>query len=70
MCGAVLRGLEGSIITERKCRRHYGFEIAQYYDPVRDKGYDSMKRTIFVSAVTGDKYLTGGVTWLIGKVSN
>ncbi|KAM0287963.1 hypothetical protein ACHAQH_000030 [Verticillium albo-atrum] len=64
--GAVLRGLEGSITTQRKCRRHYGYQHSRTYDPVAHRGYDKSKRELYVDPFKG-QCLTGFMSWNIGK---
>lgn len=70
VCGAVLRGLEGSIVRQKKCRRHYGFVASLEYDPSAHAGFDEQKRFVWTEQVTNVEYLTGFMQWDVGKVSN
>ncbi|CAG9983343.1 unnamed protein product [Clonostachys byssicola] len=65
--GAVLRGLEGSIVKEKKCRRHYGYSIGQRYYPTLHAGYDKAKRFTYYSKFNRADYLSGFMNWSIGK---
>ncbi|KAM3557081.1 hypothetical protein ARSEF4850_005239 [Beauveria asiatica] len=67
VCGAVLRGLEGSIVREKKCRRHYGTELAYEFVPAQDKNYDRSKRQVFTDIFDGCEYLSGFIHWQISK---
>lgn len=68
VCGAVLRGLEGSIVHKKKCRRHYGHGLSNVYDPILHSGYDTTKRHVWTHFKTGRKRLSGFMRWQIGKV--
>ncbi|KAL6811160.1 actin-like ATPase domain-containing protein [Trichoderma sp. SZMC 28013] len=50
VCGAVLRGLEGSIVRQKKCRRHYGHNMShgQFID------YETEINVDFCSYFQGD----------------
>ncbi|KAK8143159.1 hypothetical protein G3M48_007622 [Beauveria asiatica] len=67
VCGAVLRGLEGSIVREKKCRRHYGTMFAHKYDPVEHGNYDRSKRRVYTDPFYHDERLTGFIDWQISK---
>ncbi|KAM3500197.1 hypothetical protein MY10362_006621 [Beauveria mimosiformis] len=67
VCGAVLRGLEGSIVWEKKCRRHYGTEFNHIYNPTEYSDYDRSKRRVFTNAFNECKRLTGFINWQISK---
>ncbi|KAL7947533.1 actin-like ATPase domain-containing protein [Trichoderma barbatum] len=47
VCGAVLRGLEGSIVTEKKCRRHYGHSLSKAYNPSLHSNFDHDTRYVW-----------------------
>ncbi|OAA77585.1 Hsp70 family protein [Akanthomyces lecanii RCEF 1005] len=67
--GAVLRGLEGCIVREKKCRRHYGFELCHVYVPAKHSNYDRSKRHVYTDKFDGLDYLTGFVQWQMDKGS-
>ncbi|KAH8715147.1 Heat shock protein 12B [Beauveria bassiana] len=67
VCGAVLRGLEGSIVREKKCRRHYGTELGQRYIPAQHENYDRSKRRVYIHAFYNHEYLDGFLDWQISK---
>ncbi|KAJ3492701.1 hypothetical protein NLG97_g5203 [Lecanicillium saksenae] len=67
VCGAVLRGLEGSIVREKKCRRHYGIGISRRYDPVTYPNYDTTKRSVWFDPFQRQEQLTGFMNWAIEK---
>ncbi|OAA45111.1 Hsp70 family protein [Beauveria brongniartii RCEF 3172] len=67
VCGAVLRGLEGSIVREKKCRRHYGTEFTHIYDPAKHGNYDRSKRYVYTSAFDHCKHLSGFINWQFSK---
>ncbi|CAM1511902.1 Fc.00g094150.m01.CDS01 [Cosmosporella sp. VM-42] len=69
VCGAVVRGLEGSIVKEKKCRRHYGHVLSEPYDPERHRNFDKKKRFIYKHSWFDREYLTGFMYWEIRKVS-
>ncbi len=68
MCGAVLRGLEGSIVPVKKCRRHYGHTLARLYDPELHWNYDANKRRTWKHKWDGLLRLDGFMFWEINKV--
>jgi hypothetical protein len=70
VCGAVLRGIEGAITTERRCRRHYGYECSELYDPLKYPNYDKTKRWEFKDAYSERHLLSGFMTWFVSKVCN
>lgn len=70
MCGAVLRGLEGSIVPVKKCRRHYGHTLARIYDPEKDWNYDANKRRTWKHRWDGLMRLDGFMFWEINKVGH
>ena len=67
VCGAVLRGIEGSITTEKKCRRHYGYMSARPYDPNVHK-YDKSQRYVWYDIFQRRDYLSGFMKWKVAKV--
>ncbi|KAJ4213220.1 hypothetical protein NW759_011064 [Fusarium solani] len=67
VCGAVLRGIEGAITTERRCRRHYGYECSELYDPLKYPNYDKTKRWEFKDAYSERHLLSGFMTWFVAK---
>ncbi|KAM3433684.1 hypothetical protein MY4824_005810 [Beauveria thailandica] len=67
VCGAVLRGLEGSIVREKKCRRHYGTELVRRFVPTSHGNYDRSKRLVFTDVFDGCEYLSGFIHWQISK---
>ncbi|KAK1465439.1 hypothetical protein CCUS01_07556 [Colletotrichum cuscutae] len=69
VCGAVLRGVEGSITTEKRCRRHYGHMLSLEYCPEKHKGYDASKRRVYIDPFDRLTYLTGFMVWVIGKIT-
>lgn len=69
VCGAVLRGLEGSIVQKKKCRRHYGHTLSEPYNRILHQGYDTTKRRLWTDHTTGVENLSGFMFWKIGKVS-
>lgn len=70
VCGAVLRGLEGSIVRQKKCRRHYGYVASLEYDPYAHAGFDAQKRYVWTEQITNVEYLTGFMQWEVYKVSH
>lgn len=71
MCGAVLRGIEGSISSEKKCRRHYGHAVSHPYDPLLDASFDRDTRWVWKYMFDPERrqFLTGYMSWKIHKVS-
>ncbi|WAO95663.1 Hypothetical protein NCS54_01329700 [Fusarium falciforme] len=67
VCGAVLRGIEGAITTERRCRRHYGFLFSEVYDPQKYPNYDKAKRRVFKTHYSNRYKLSGFVKWFVAK---
>ncbi|VUC31051.1 unnamed protein product [Clonostachys rosea] len=67
VCGAVLRGLEGSIVKEKKCRRHYGYAHSRRYSPSTHAGYDRLKRFTHYNIFDQADYLSGFMSWSMGK---
>ncbi|KPM42135.1 hypothetical protein AK830_g4382 [Neonectria ditissima] len=67
VCGAVLRGIEGAITTERRCRRHYGYNSSELYDEVLHKSFDENTRYIFENPFEHELCLTGFMRWWIHK---
>lgn len=68
VCGAVLRGIEGAIITEKRCRRHYGIKRSRVYDSALHKPFDKKKRRVFKHDFEDKWMLTGFMHWMISKV--
>ncbi|KAF3929078.1 hypothetical protein ABW20_dc0105783 [Dactylellina cionopaga] len=60
--GAVLRGLEGSLVTNRMCRRNYGTRINTVFDPTIHHEEDA-----FYSTDTGMKMARNQVSWIVEK---
>ncbi|KAF8857613.1 hsp70-like protein [Acephala macrosclerotiorum] len=69
VCGAVLRGLEGSIVETKFCRRHYGHSMSKEYDPATDFNYDANKRYLWTDEFDGRKMLSGVMIWEMAKGS-
>ena len=66
--GAVLRGLEGSIVDTKFCRRHYGHSMSKKYDPLTDWNYDANKRQVWKDVFDGEEMLSGAMVWEMSKV--
>jgi hypothetical protein len=62
--GAALRGLEGIKPTKKRCRRHYGFRIAEKFREGIDPEEDA-----FRDEFDGTKYCSGMTRWQITKAS-
>ncbi|KAH0528137.1 hypothetical protein TsFJ059_003035 [Trichoderma semiorbis] len=67
VCGAVLRGLEGSIVRQKKCRRHYGYSLSRTYIPSIHADFDAQKRYIWMDQFKNEESLTGFMEWNVGK---
>ncbi|EHA52891.1 hypothetical protein MGG_05163 [Pyricularia oryzae 70-15] len=67
--GAVIRGLEGEIVKQRKCRRHYGVSFSHPYECSHHNGFNTSLRRTYMSLFTGKEYLTGFLTWKVDKGS-
>ncbi|CAG9945212.1 unnamed protein product [Clonostachys rosea f. rosea IK726] len=67
VCGAVVRGLEGSIVREKKCRRHYGYSVGRPFDHWLHRRFNKSKRYVFTDMVENKKFLTGFMKWKIKK---
>ncbi|KAI6380277.1 hypothetical protein MCOR25_001704 [Pyricularia grisea] len=67
--GAVIRGLEGEAVKQRKCRRHYGFEISKHYQHKLHKDFDKSLRRTWIDKFDGSKCLTGFLAWEVNKGS-
>ncbi|KAL6822786.1 actin-like ATPase domain-containing protein [Trichoderma sp. SZMC 28015] len=67
VCGAVLRGLEGSIVREKKCRKHYGHALAKVYNPSLHSNYNAQRRSIYKDVMDRVDRLTGFMFWQIPK---
>jgi len=53
--GAVAKGIDRvSLVTERKCRYHYGAPISKQFDPSQHSTED-----MYIEELTGEKYATG-----------
>ena len=59
-----LRGLEGTIIGSKRCRRHYGTVVARPFRP----GLDPVDGYVFSDPISG-QCRGGWMTWQIKKVS-
>jgi hypothetical protein len=67
--GAVLRGLEGSIVDVKKCRRHYGHSLSKEYDPKVHFNFDANKRHLWKDTFDDNKLqLSGFMFWEMNKV--
>ncbi|KAF3934121.1 hypothetical protein ABW19_dt0210203 [Dactylella cylindrospora] len=60
--GAVLRGLDGSLVPDRRCRRNYGTRINTVFDPMIHHEEDA-----FYSTDTGIKMARNQVSWIVEK---
>ncbi|KAK1240839.1 hypothetical protein MKX07_006272 [Trichoderma sp. CBMAI-0711] len=67
VCGAVLRGLEGTIVRQKKCRRHYGHTLSRAYDSSTHVNFDQVKRYVWMDHFRNEKNLTGFMFWKINK---
>ncbi|KAH0499221.1 hypothetical protein TgHK011_006426 [Trichoderma gracile] len=67
VCGAVLRGLEGTVVRQKKCRRHYGHELSEVYLPLIHVKYDQQKRYVWTDHFSNTKQLSGFMFWEINK---
>jgi len=67
VCGAVLRGVEGSITTQKKCRRHYGHTLGKEYDAALHFNFDENKRRLWKDKWINEQYLSGFMFWEIGN---
>lgn len=67
--GAVLRGLEGCIVRERKCRRHYGCTVSLPYIPQLHGRYRTETRRVWRDPFKKADYLNGFMDWQISKAS-
>jgi len=67
VCGAVLRGLEGSLVDKKSCRRYYGHSMCKKYNPLTDWNYNANTRYRWNDPFTGEEMLTGYMFWEISK---
>ncbi|OCL13732.1 hsp70-like protein [Glonium stellatum] len=67
VCGAVLRGLEGSIVEKKFCRRHYGHSLSKKYDPLTDSKYNATKRRVWTDSFREQEMLSGYMCWEMAK---
>ncbi|KAJ0131460.1 Secondary metabolism regulator laeA [Fusarium oxysporum f. sp. albedinis] len=67
VCGAVLRGVEGSMSKQKKCRRHYGHTMSRAYDPAVHFNFDENKRRLWNDPWTKEQNLSGFMNWEIAK---
>ncbi|RKK94543.1 hypothetical protein BFJ71_g8911 [Fusarium oxysporum] len=67
VCGAVLRGVEGSMSKQKKCRRHYGHTMSRTYDPAVHFNFDENKRRLWNDPWTKEQNLSGFMNWEIAK---
>ncbi|KAF1995081.1 hsp70-like protein [Amniculicola lignicola CBS 123094] len=66
--GAVLRGLEGSIVDIKKCRRHYGHTLSKEYEPSIHYNFDENKRHLWKNTFDKNKQmLSGFMYWEMEK---
>lgn len=72
MRGAVLRGLEESVVRQRKSRNHYGIQLKYLYneDKHRDIAKDGYHVHLKKDKITGELYLNGFMEWKFPKVRN
>jgi len=68
VCGAVLRGLEGSLIRQRKARRHYGLEMGRAFEAGKDAESGERWENRYIHSYTGVTVLREHVMWLVNKV--
>ena len=61
--GAALRGLESIVPARRRCRRHYGFSVAERFRQGIDPEYES-----YICPFDGKKYCGNRIDWAIEKV--
>lgn len=61
--GAALRGLEGAIVTNRRCRRHYGTSLAW---PFRE-GLEVHDSRVYFDPLTEKLWRKGWMSWSIKK---
>lgn len=62
--GALIRGLDGSIVSEKRCRRFYGCEVSVPYEP--GKGLESHR---FWHSPCDMFCVSGKMMWYLKKVS-
>lgn len=62
---AALRGLEGAIVTKRRCRRHYGTALARPFQPESEPN-DSL---VYHDPLTDKLWRKGWMSWSIKKVT-
>jgi hypothetical protein len=60
--------VEGSISTQKKCRRHYGHTLSMEYDPAKHFNFDENRRHLWTDKWAKEQYLSGFMLWEIGKV--
>jgi hypothetical protein len=63
--GAALRGLEGSFVRDKYCKRHYGIQISKPYDGSPDIPSEDIWENPFRG---GEKFARGYMDWRIKKV--
>lgn len=61
---SALRGLEGAIVTNRRCRRHYGTSLAW---PFRE-GLEVHDSRVYFDPLTEKLWRKGWMSWSIKKV--
>ena len=59
-----LRGLEGAIVTKRRCRRHYGSVFALPFKA----GVEPKDARVYYDPMDGIHYRNGWMSWPINKV--
>ncbi|TLS30837.1 hypothetical protein PpBr36_03535 [Pyricularia pennisetigena] len=67
--GAVIRGIEGEVVKQRKCRRHYGFAVARPFRKIEHEGYDRSLRSICTNHYSDVAFLSGFLIWKVDKGS-
>jgi hypothetical protein len=68
--GAVLRGLDGSIVRERRARRNYGCTASiSYEEALAQNGPRGLENHTHFNPVMGELQVEGNMTWFIKKAS-
>lgn len=65
MVFAALRGLEGAVVTKRRCRRHYGTKLTR---PFR-QGLEVHDSRVYFNTAKNKLYRAGWMNWIIKKVT-
>lgn len=64
MTFAALRGLEGAVVTKRRCRRHYGISVVQPFK----QGLEVHDSRVYFNPIRDKLYRRGWMQWSIKKV--